>query len=94
MRFAFLIMGDFEAEKDRGAIRNGTAQIIGVGNIEEAKKAARKLYEEGVGCIELCGAFGESGAKAVIEATDNQIPVGYVTHLPEQDEIYRKAFSK
>ena len=28
----------------------------------------------------------------MIEATGNRIPVGYVTHLPEQDEIYRAAF--
>ena len=53
-----------------------------------------RLEEEGVGCIELCGAFGEEGARAVIEATKNRIPVGYVTHLPEQEEVYRKAFSK
>lgn len=42
--------------------------------------------------IALCGAFGPDGAKAVIAAVDNRIPVGYVTHLPEQDEIYRKVF--
>lgn len=42
--------------------------------------------------IALCGAFGPDDAKAVIAAVDNRIPVGYVTHLPEQDEIYRKVF--
>ena len=46
------------------------------------------------GSIELCGAFGEAGAKAIIEVTDNQIPIGYITHLPEQDEVYAKAFGK
>ena len=33
-------------------------------------------------------------AKKIIEATDNKIPVGFVTHLPEQEEIYKAAFSK
>ena len=59
-----------------------------------ALRLRRRLEEEGVGCIELCGAFGEEGARAVIEATKNRIPVGYVTHLPEQEEVYRKAFSQ
>ncbi|MCB5406456.1 DUF6506 family protein [Thomasclavelia ramosa] len=49
---------------------------------------------EGVGCIELCGAFGKAGAKTIIEVTENKIPIGYVTHLPEQDEIYDLTFAK
>ena len=54
--------------------------------------AARELLEQGVGCIELCGAFGPDGARRIIEATGNRIPVGYVTHLPEQEAVYRAAF--
>lgn len=94
MKFAFIIMGDFEMDYDQAQIHDGMAQIIGVSSIEEAKVAAKKLFEEGVGCIELCGAFGEAGAKAIIEVTGNQIPIGYITHLPEQDEVYAKAFGK
>ena len=52
------------------------------------------LADSGIGCIELCGAFGESGAKAIIEATENKIPVGYVTHLPEQNDIYASVFGE
>ena len=62
---------------------------------EQLQPTARELYkEEGIGCIELCGAFGPEGAKKIIEATDNKIPVGFVTHLPEQEEIHKAAFSK
>ncbi len=60
--------------------------------IDEACAAARELCLDGVGCIELCGAFGAEGAKRVIDATENKIPVGYVTHLPSQEEPYRSAF--
>ena len=67
---------------------------MGGTTISAGAEIAARLEEEGVGCIELCGAFGEEGARAVIEATKNRIPVGYVTHLPEQEEVYRKAFSK
>ena len=76
MKFAFLILGNnFDSKKDRAVIHNGTARIIGVPNIQEAAETARELYkEEGIGCIELCGAFGPEGAKKIIEATDNKFP--------------------
>ena len=68
--------------------------MTGVSSIEEACAVARSLVAGGVGCIELCGAFGEAGARAVIEAVGNRVPVGYVTHLPEQDGIYREVFGE
>ena len=90
MRFAFLILGPrFEPERDRAAILDGTAQIVGVPTVEQAARQAERLCQEGVDCIELCGAFG---ARAVIVATRNQVPVGFVTHLPEQEELFRKTF--
>jgi len=93
MRFAFLILGPrFEPERDRAAILDGTAQIVGVPTVEQAARQAERLCRESVDCIELCGAFGEAGARAVIAATHNQVPVGFVTHLPEQEELFRKTF--
>lgn len=92
MKFAFLVMGEFEAAVDRAKIHEGNAQIIGVSSVEEACEEAKRLAAEGIGCIELCGAFRAEGAKKVIEATNNTIPIGYVVHLPEQDEVYRTAF--
>lgn len=93
MKFAFLIMGDFNCNIDRAIIHDGMAQIVGVANIEDACMVAKKLKKEGIDCIELCGAFGEAGAKVIIEATDNTLPIGYITHLPEQDYMYRIEFS-
>ncbi len=95
MKFAFLIMeSDFNAKKDNATIHNGAAQIIGVANIKEAAEVAKRLQKEGVGCIELCGAFKEDGVKEIIKATENKLPIGYVIHLPEQDEIYNRAFER
>ena len=66
MRFAFLILGPrFEPERDRAAILDGTAQIVGVPTVEQAARQA---------------------------ATHNQVPVGFVTHLPEQEELFRTTF--
>ena len=95
MTFAFLILGDFSPEQDRTAsIGGGSARMIGVPDLPAACAAARALAEAGIGCIELCGAFGPSGAKKVIEATGNSIPVGYVAHLPEQEELYSRTFGQ
>lgn len=93
MKFAFIIMGDFDSTADRAEIHGGAAQIVGVADIETAAKAAHELQERGVNCIELCGAFGEDGARAIIEATENKIPVGYITHLKEQDDVYSRFFA-
>ena len=41
MKFAFLIMGDFDSPKDRAAIHGGAAQIIGVPSVEAALPRGR-----------------------------------------------------
>lgn len=92
MKYAFIILDDFDAQKDYAGIHDNHAQIVGVSSLEEARTVAKRLYEEGVDCIELCGAFGPAGAKEIIDVTGNQIPVGYITHLPEQDPLYQKVF--
>ena len=92
MKFAFLIMGDFDHRQDRSSIHQGMAQMIGVASIEGACEVARGLVAEGVDCIELCGAFGEEGAREVIAATEYNLPVGYVVHLPEQNELFEALF--
>ena len=66
MKYAFLVMGDYDCRRDRAEIRNGSTRIVGVSSVEEACETARALQAEGVACIELCGAFGEAGARRVI----------------------------
>ena len=82
MRFAFLILGPrFEPERDRAAIPDGTAQIVGVPTVEQAARQAERLCREGVDCIELCGAFGREGAQRVKAALGGTAAVGYMTYL-------------
>ncbi|MGP1437880.1 MAG: DUF6506 family protein [Treponema sp.] len=95
MKFAFLIMGEeFNHTVDRAKIHGGSSQIIGVANMNEAIEEAKKLKQEGVNCIELCGAFHEPEVRKIIEATENTIPIGYVIHLKEQDELYNSTLHK
>lgn len=92
MKFAYLIMGEFDSRQDRAEIHEGAAQIIGVSNLGEACLQAQRLVEEGVNVIELCGAFGEEGARMIIEATGCRVPVGFVGHLQEQALLFEQLF--
>src|SRR5699024_8755617 len=46
MKFAYLIMGAFDDRTDRAEIHHGTAQIIGVANLESAIRVAGQLQQE------------------------------------------------
>lgn len=92
MKFAYLLMGAFDARRDNAAFQNGETYMIGVADVQQACAVAKRLCGEGFGCIELCGAFGEEGAQAVIRATENKIPVGFATHFPQQEELFRRTF--
>ena len=95
-KFAFLLMGNeydpprhqacFETEK-------GISYLCAVRNPEEAKTRALELVRDGVGAIELCGAFGQELARELIAITENKVAVGYVVHDPEQDELFSRFFS-
>lgn len=93
MKFVYMIMGPFDSKVDKKTIgKNNNAEIIGVKNLEDAKEISRSLI--GIAdVIELCGAFEESGAREIIDATDGKIPVGFVTHLDSQDDLFDKLFS-
>lgn len=45
----------------------------------DAPDVARRLVEEGIGLIELCGGFALDDAARVAEAVDGRVPVGHVT---------------
>ena len=92
MKYAFLVMGSYDSTADRAEIQNGATRIIGVSSVEEACEIARTLQAEGVACIELCGAFGEEGARRVIDATGGTLAVGYVVHFPGQDGLFKAVF--
>ncbi len=92
MRFAFIFMNTALPGIERTTVRGGDSEFVGVRSLDEACSVASSLVGEGVGCIELCGAFGEDGARAVMEATGRSVPVGYVVHLPEMDDVYARTF--
>lgn len=93
MKFIYLIMGPFDLKVDRKSIgKNNNAEIIGVRNLEEAKEISKSLI--GIAdVIELCGAFGESRAREIIDATCGKIPIGFVGHFDCQNNLFDEVFS-
>lgn len=90
MRFAFMFINDGLDGIERTSVRDGDSVFVGVRDLGEACMEAIRLESEGIGCIELCGAFGEDGARAVMEATGMRVPVGYIVHLPERTASMRR----
>lgn len=86
-------MGD-SGDNARVSFSDNETSFIGVKNIEEAERIAKELKGKSFKAIELCGAFGEEGARRIIEATGHSIAVGYVTHFPEDDELFLQTFGK
>ena len=94
-KFAFLLMGaHYDPTADRAVFETarGLTAIRTVRSLDEAAALAVSLADEGYGAIELCGAFGEAGARRLIEATGGRVAVGYVVHLPEQDALFDAFF--
>ena len=52
-----------------------TMLIQGVSSIEEGASMAKRLADEGVSLVELCGGFGYEGAKAVSDAVSDKTSV-------------------
>ena len=92
MKFAFIIMGEFKEPGESAYIAGGDASIVGVSSVAQAASVAKELQKDGVGCIELCGAFGPEKAQQLIELTHNKIAIGYVVHNPEQDQLFDAFF--
>jgi len=51
---------------------------VAVKNYEEAAELAKKLMDEGIQAIELCGGFGNKGTAIVTQSVEGKIPVGVV----------------
>lgn len=67
--------------------------IYGVDSIDAGHKLAKKIVDEGVKLIELCGGFGEKGAKEMIDKINGRVPVSYVTYFPGESERIRTIFN-
>lgn len=73
---------------------DGLTAFFTVRNFNEAKERVLQCRNESYGVVELCGAFGEERARELIELTENKLGIGFVVHLPEQNDIFTNFFGK
>ncbi|MTQ97056.1 hypothetical protein GMD88_07590 [Pseudoflavonifractor sp. BIOML-A6] len=95
-KYAFLLMGShYDPERHCAVFEAGgqTTCICTVRSLDEARDKALALAADGVGAIELCGAFSEENAQALIDLTRNQVAVGFCIHKREQDGLFSAFFS-
>jgi hypothetical protein len=70
----------------------GTLICVGVPAVADAPALARRLLEEGVELIELCGGFAGAGLAAVVAAVQNRVPVGAVFYGVEAAAALNRLF--
>lgn len=93
-KFAFICMGKNYSKEHYAKFDTGVSitYICTVNSFEEAREKVLELEKDGVGAIELCGAFGKEKADELIKLTNNKIAIGYVVHNPEQDDLFFNFF--
>lgn len=96
IRFAYIIKSSQEKTVHHTNVQsNGTTlEIYSVNSFEQAAELAKRLVNEGIECIELCGAFQEAGKQQVVTAINCKIPVGHVVYTNSELEKHQKLFSK
>lgn len=67
-----------EAKRVEMELESTLMVMIGVGSYDMACEEAKKLVEEGVKLIELCGGFGTIGHAKVTEAVYGKAQIGVV----------------
>ena len=71
---------------------DGVSHIRTVRNFDEAKATVKELKEQGVGAIEVCGAFGKEMADELVRLTDGEVALGYVVHDENLDPLFARFF--
>ncbi|MDX1451953.1 MAG: DUF6506 family protein [Oleiphilaceae bacterium] len=90
-KFGFIVTGD-NFEQDQGTDKFAM-KVVGVANPEQGIEVAKKMVEEGIQLIELCGGFSPVWAGKIIEAIDYAVPVGVVAYGPESIDAMHALFS-
>ena len=92
--FAFLLMTDQGPEETRTLPGERMDTLfLPVRSLQEGCDTVRRLVaEQGLGAVELCGAFGEEKCRELIERTGNRMAIGFSVHLPFQDGLFDAFF--
>ena len=90
-KFGFIVTGD-NFEQYQGT-DNFKMKVVGVSHPEQGIAEAKKMVDEGIQLIELCGGFSPVWVGKIIEAIEYAVPVGVVAYGPESIDSMYKLFS-
>ena len=81
--FAFVFLGadeNCDPDKDRKVVEtpSGGCITIPVHSYDQAVSVCRKLADENLFAIELCGGFGHIGTAKIVNAVQGKVPIGVV----------------
>ena len=85
-KFGFIVASaEFGPEPQRTVVSAGAFEMVVVGTsaVAQGPAIARRMVDDGIQLIELCGAFGPIWTAKVIEAIDGAVPVGFVAYGAE-----------
>lgn len=84
-KLVFLVMcADYDPSVHNTLIESPQCKslMVGVKDLDDACAQAKKLVDAGeVQKIELCGAFGQSGAQAIRDTVGEGVIVSYIVNL-------------
>ncbi|MGF1752105.1 DUF6506 family protein [Vibrio makurazakiensis] len=87
-QYGFIVKADnYNFNSDSTALNTSSfsTQVVGVSNDEDAILVAKRMIENGIQLIELCGGFGLKSARYIISSLDTDVPIGYVTFSDEDN---------
>ena len=96
-KLAFMFMGPkYDPEKHwvKFELETHDTYVFTARNFDEALDRAKRMAEDGFGALEVCSAFSKEQVRALIDATENKMVIGFVEHLPEQDDLFNTFFRK
>ena len=94
-QYAFILMGshyDTSSHQCKIETEENIIHFRTVCSFTEAKGLVVELQKQGIGAIELCGAFGPDRAKKLAELTNNEVAIGYSVNDPALDHLFTKFF--
>jgi len=85
---AYIFLADGFSAETHSSVQESSAfkiHLIGIApeRVDDALTIAKRLADEGVTFIELCGGFGPIWISKIKDATAHRVPVGGVFYGPE-----------
>lgn len=94
-RFAFIVKAPgYSAATHTATLDSAqfSTRVVGVGDLDDAMRAAASLVSDGIQLIELCGGFTAAEADAIRAHIRSAVPVGVVRYSAAEEQVLASLF--